>query len=433
MPKERLLLVHPGIYDDDNPLAFAPWGAITIGHALRKAGHEVLVLDLNGQDLRAALTESLAAFSPTVAGFTAKQGVGARRFRECVDHLNEVAPDLPIVAGGPLVATFPDAASPLWRGVRTLVLGDGEQTLVDWLATPDRPAGLRHGVEPPDLDDVGVPDWWPPLPSYVSPGELWPNMGVPGMHVASARGCTRRCTFCYLNSHHPNARFRFVTAPKLYADLQALHARTGAAGFYFVDDCFIDRTQQRVLDFCARNTADGTPFRYGCDVQLTDLDRHPDLLATMYRAGFRSLYVGVESAAAATRKILGKGSIAQQTGAALDRALDLGFVIRASIGIGWPGETAADARATLALIDAVPRLAFDAYKYYPLPNTPLGERSHWSAARSTMSPEELAESAGHDYSDHNDNYSEIEDAEYEVLWRELRAREDERLTSYYAG
>ncbi|MFD5830517.1 B12-binding domain-containing radical SAM protein [Lentzea sp. NPDC060358] len=433
MDKQRVLLVHPGIYTDADPRSFPPWGAISVGHVLRAAGHEVLVLDLNGQDVATALTAALESFDPTVAGFTAKQGLGAVRFREGVDFLARVTPGLPVIAGGPLVSTFPDPESPLWRGVRALVLGDGEDVTARWVGAAERPSGLVHGDEPPNLDAVGIPVWWPGLPSYVHPAESWPGMGVPGLHVASARGCTRRCTFCYLNAHHPDARFRFISARRLYTDLAELSETTSATGFYFVDDCFIDRSQRRAEEFCALNTSDGSPFRYGCDVQLTDLDRHMGLLATMHDAGFRSLYVGVETASAATRKRLGKGSIRRSAVDVLNAALDAGFTIRASIGIGWPGETGADARATLALIDAVPRLAFDAFKYYPLPGTPLGESSYWARARTELSPQEYAETAGNDYSEHNANFSEIADADYEALWQEMRLREDERLAAYHAS
>ncbi|WP_018685858.1 B12-binding domain-containing radical SAM protein [Actinokineospora enzanensis] len=432
MDRERVLLAHPGIHDDGNPVAFPPWGVLCLGAALRAAGHEVRALDLNGADLAASLDAALADTRPTVVGLTAKQGVGARRFRAAVDHLTAVDPDLPVVAGGPLVSTFPDPEAPIWRGVSALFRGDGEQALVSWLAARPRPAGLIEGHEPPDLDEVGVPSWWPELSDYVSPGRYWPNMGVPGLHVASARGCTRRCTFCYLNAQYPGARFRYVSAPKLHVDLHTLNDVTGARGFYFVDDCFIDARQVRVRDFCARQIAEGSPFRFGCDAQLTDLDRYPDLLATMHRAGFRALYVGVESAAAATRGRLAKGSLRRPPAEVLNRAMDLGFVIRASIGIGWPGEGAAQARETLALIDAVPRLAFDAYRYYPLPRTPLGERGAVAAGRARMSAAELSATAFQDYSDHNDGYSELPRPEYEALWSELRVREDARLAAYFA-
>ncbi|GAA2973238.1 B12-binding domain-containing radical SAM protein [Actinokineospora diospyrosa] len=432
MTREQVLLVHPGIYDEVNPLAFPPWGAITIGHAVRAAGHGARVLDLNGADPAASLDAEFAAVRPTVVGVTAKQGVAARRFRAVVDHLARVAPDVPVVAGGPLVSTFPDPRALIWTGVHTLVLGDGEQAMVSWLARRPRPGGLVHGAEPPTLDAVGLPSWWSGLADYVHPARSWPNMAVPGIHVASARGCTRRCTFCYLNAHYPNARFRYVTAGKLHDDLLELNAVTGARGFYFVDDCFIDARQRRVRDFCARAIADGGGFRFGCDVQLSDLDRYPELLALMHRAGFRALYVGIESASARTRLLLAKGRLRGEIADVLNRALDLGFALRASIGIGWPGEDAADARATLDLIDSVPRLAFDAFRYYPLPHTPLGERSHWTRARARMSPAELSATAFQDYSDHNDNHSAIPTADYEALWAQLRHREDERLATYFA-
>ena len=50
--------------------------------------------------------------------------------------------------------------------------------------------------------------------------------------------------------------------------------------------------------------------------------------------------------------------------------------IRASIGIGWPGETEAEIEATLTLVNSVPGLAFDAFRYLPLPGVPL--TTYWS-------------------------------------------------------
>ncbi|WP_432824707.1 B12-binding domain-containing radical SAM protein [Dactylosporangium sp. CA-092794] len=427
---ERVLLVHPGIYADRNPLVFPPWGALMLGAELLGRGHEVEVLDLNGQDVAAAVPAALGRHRPTVVGITCKLGLGAARFRAVVDVVRRESPDTTVVAGGPLVSSFPDPAHPLWAGLDAVFWGDGETALADWLATDERPGGVLGPAETPDLDRIGVPAWWGPLRDYVKPAELWPNMTVDAMHVASARGCTRRCTFCYLNAQYPGSRFRYVSADRLMADLQRLHDTAGASGFYFVDDCFVDRPETRVRRFCDLNIAEGAPFEYGCDVQLTDLE-NPALLRRMHGAGFRALYVGIETASPAVRKSLGKGSVRTGVPDLVSRALDLGLVVRASIGIGWPGETARDVAATLEMIDRTPGLVFDAYRYLPLPNTPLGERSEWTERRAAAGPGRL-EHAYEDYSEYNTNHSDIPAEQFDALWQELLARERQRLEMYFA-
>jgi radical SAM superfamily enzyme YgiQ (UPF0313 family) len=249
-------------------------------------------------------------------------------------------------------------------------------------------------------------------------------MDVPSIHIATARGCTRRCTFCYLRTQYPTTLFRFVSPARLLSDLDVLHTRFGADGFYFVDDCFIDRPPQRALSVCEQLIERGSPYRFGCDAQWPDME-NVELLETMYSAGFRCLYLGLEAASPEVRRRLGKGRISGQPAAVLQRVLDLGFLIRASIGIGWPGETEHDIEATLALIDSVPGLLFDGYRYLPLPGVPLTDQ--WARGAGLGSLNRTREIAFQDYSQYNANFSQIPDARYEQLWHELLLRQDERL------
>jgi radical SAM superfamily enzyme YgiQ (UPF0313 family) len=334
---------------------------------------------------------------------------------------------MPIAVGGPLVSTYPDPRLSLWRGVDALVLGDGEDALIEWaeggFPTPTvyRPAETR-------LDLAGIPSWWDGLASYVLGPDSWPNMNVPGIHVAAGRGCTGHCTFCYLNTQYPSHHFRQVSPDRMLADLDLLNRTLGTEGFYFVDDCFIDRPPTRVHQLCDLLIARGSPYRFGCDIQLTDLG-NLDLLDLMHRAGFRSFYLGIEAAAASVRRRLGKRGSSGSVAEPIQRVLDLGFVIRASIGIGWPGETARDIEATLELIDSIPTLAFDAYRYLPLPRVPLTEV--WSKGLREREAQLTSEGqAFEDYSEHNGNYSDLPDAAFELLWADLKRRESDRLRAY---
>jgi radical SAM superfamily enzyme YgiQ (UPF0313 family) len=343
--------------------------------------------------------------------------------REVIVAVREADPKIKIALGGPLVTSFPDSHHELWEGVDARFIGDGENSFLDWIrrGCPSREEPIEG--TPADLDQLGIPMWWDQLHDYVKPASWWPNMGVPSMHIATGRGCTRRCTFCYLQTQYPRQLFRFIGAMRLLENLDALHARLGVTGFYSVDDCFIDQPERRVRAFCEMLIARGSPYRFGCDVQWPDLENH-ELLQLMYQSRFRCFYLGLEAASSEVRKRLGKGRIRRKPGVVIERVFEMGFVIWASIGIGWPGETTADVEATLELIDSVPELVFDAYRYLPLPNVPLTKL--WTRSVDLGETERLQELEFQDYSALNNNFSSIPDAVYENLWAELLVRQNER-------
>jgi radical SAM superfamily enzyme YgiQ (UPF0313 family) len=422
----RVALVHPGIYDEFNPYVFPPWGVLCMRSALSCHGLTVEAYDFNGSDLEAEILAVQRTLDPSVWGITAKLGNGARRFLHCVKFIRERSPGSAIVVGGPLASAFPDAGSPLWRDVDAILLGDGEEALLCWLED-GKPRGV-HGPYSTDLDVAGVPSDWGRLPKYVHPASSWPNFSVDTLHVATARGCTRRCTFCYLNNHVSSPRFRYVSSARLAMNLDALNQRLACRGFYFIDDCFIDHGT-RLSTFEHEMAERGYPYEFGCDVQLENLE-DLEQLRTLQRIGFRALYVGLESGSSRVRRRLHKSPVSSGLRNAVQRTLDLGFVIRASIGIGWPEESLAEMRSTLAMIDAIPGLAFDAYRYLPVPNTPEWDRPGAGSTKA-RSVDDVAY-ACQDFSEFNNNYSSVDETSFEAIWGELVARQDERLASYFA-
>lgn len=55
------------------------------------------------------------------------------------------------------------------------------------------------------------------------------------------------------------------------------------------------------------------------------------------------------------------------------REFDDGFVIRSSIGVGWPGETDEDVADASDLLGALPEMKIHAFRYTPLQHAPLTE------------------------------------------------------------
>lgn len=412
--QHRVLLVHPGTSEVETPTFFPPWGGLCVGAALRERGIETRVLDLNGCDIESAIHKEVEEYRPTVLGITGKVGVAAHRMKTAIATARSVRPEVRVAVGGPLVSSYPARNHEIWNGVDLLVIGDGERVLPDWVEGGCPPVAAAQADQQHDLDRFGIPLWWPHLGDYVHPPSAWPNMNVPAMHISGGRGCTRRCTFCYLNTHYSATRFRFVSPALLIRAFDALAEQFGVAGFYFVDDCIIDDPPARLLELCKRLADRGSPYALGCDVQLQDLE-NAHLLESMYSAGFRCLYVGIESASPFVRRRLGKGIVRTSPEDVLRRTIDRGFLVRASIGMGWPGETAAEVEETLRLIERVPKLVFDPGRYLPLPGVPLTKYWDKHSNRASSCDHDPFE----DFSWRNANYSAIPDDRFRQLWSQL--------------
>ena len=426
----RVLLIHPGIHGPGAVNDFPPWGVLSVATYLRHFGHAVEVIDACGQEISVAVSAALDQFQPDVVGFTAKMGLAAARMRQGVELVRRLTPRVRIFAGGPLTSTFADLDADVWSGVDAIVLGDGETGARAWI-DQDCPTGrVITGGPLSVIDPFGLADWWAPLAGYRRPAAWWPGFSCSGLYVSGGRGCTKRCTFCYLNTHSPAVRFRYTPTATLFALFDRLQATAGVAGFYFVDDCFLDAAGVRIAEFRSAQLRRGLPYRFGCDVQLEDL-ASPDTRRSLWEAGFRALYVGIESFSYGVRKRLGKGAFRGSLDQVVRDAQDDGFFVRASIGIGWPGESEKEVEDTIAFADRQRGLAFDAFRYTPLHGAPL---TTWRVEKL----DEKRGSAGYaeDYSEYGINWSAIEDGRFLDLWTAfsgVRAERERRLGLRSAG
>ncbi len=419
-PPTRILLVHPGVSDSPLALPYAPWGALSLAQALRGNGHEVTVLDLVGQDARKSIREAVEDLVPDVVGFTGKMGVAARRMREMIDELRAVRPMTRIAVGGPLVSAFPDSSLALWKGVDAIFLGEAEASFARWVDEGCDRSGVVEAEEF-DLDAVGVPWQWDQLATYVMPAGLAPGFTVPTLHMSGARGCTRRCSFCYLATHLPRGGFNPISAQRLLSDLGGIAEATGARGFCFTDDCLVDASRTGIDALNAGLIGAGTPYELGCSIQLSLLGDSA-LLRRMYDAGFRYLYVGAESASAAVRKRLGKDDAGNRAAELLHGATNLGYFVQCSVGLGWPGETEAEANTTLELVENVNDVLFDTFRFLPLPGTPvfsqLVDRGELHVAKVQL--------PFMDFGDNDLNLTSMDDDTLNHAWEQLLRLRDER-------
>jgi hypothetical protein len=156
---------------------------------------------------------------------------------------------------------------------------------------------LTNDILPPDsINSLPTPcfdDF--KLESYLSPDPVLP--------ILSSKGCYwGKCAFC---SHNESYRWRYRNrdASKIADDLQHLSNRYGVHHFVFTDEAISPASISRLSDELINRDED---YRLSTNIRF---ERHftPELCRKMHEAGFRLLYLGLESGCNRILDVMKKG------------------------------------------------------------------------------------------------------------------------------
>ena len=262
-----------------------PLGLAYVAGALEAAGQPVHVVDAVAEAPRQHTRyfrgylvglgfDELAARVPAdskVVGITALFTHEWPAIIQLVAAIKRRLPDVPVVLGGEHVTSMPELCL-LTSKADYLVLGEGEETMVELVDALDRSApmaemlgiGYRSDgdvvINPRrartmGIDDIAWPAWHlVDLDTYHEHrwmGGMWSqNKSVP---ILATRGCPYQCTYCSApNMWTP----RWIPRdPKLVVDeIQHYYERDGARNFPFQDLTAIIQ-RQWIIDFCTELAA----------------------------------------------------------------------------------------------------------------------------------------------------------------------------------
>lgn len=190
----------------------------------------------------------------------------------------------PIVAGGPFFTVYHEQ----FDAVDHFVLGEVENTMPRFLA--DLEAGTARRVylpeDRPALDTTPIPAW-----------DLLRMKDYAEMSIQYSRGCPFDCDFCDITTLF-GRKVRTKSAERLIAELDALNDRKWRGTVFFVDDNFIGNRSKlkrevlpAMIDWLE---AHDHPFEFTTEASI-DLADDGELMDLMVRAGFRCVFVGVET------------------------------------------------------------------------------------------------------------------------------------------
>jgi radical SAM superfamily enzyme YgiQ (UPF0313 family) len=190
---------------------------------------------------------------------------------------------LTVVAGGPLFTMEHEQ----FEEVDHFILNEAEITLPDFLRDLEQGSARRvyTSTEFPDIRKTPVPMW-----------ELADMRRYGTMSIQFSRGCPYNCEFCNVTSlfgHKPRTK----SVEQILAELDGLYDLGWRAEIFFVDDNLIGNKayfKSQLLPALIewRKEKKGVVF---CTELSIDLADDHDLMHMMVEAGFRTVFIGIET------------------------------------------------------------------------------------------------------------------------------------------
>jgi radical SAM superfamily enzyme YgiQ (UPF0313 family) len=251
-----------------------PLGLLTVAAMLPVEWNKRLV-DLNVEDLK----DDDLNWADYV--FISAMAVQRQSVLKVIDRCKKAG--VKIVAGGPLFSMeherFPE--------VEFFVLNEAEETLAPFL----------HDLKNGQARNVYATEKFPDI--HQTPAPLWELADLRSYNTVSiqfSRGCPFNCDFCNVTAllgHRPRTK----TTRQIIAELDGLYELGWRKSIFFVDDNFIGNKKfikEEVLPALIewRKGKYDIPFSTEASINLAD---DPELINLMVRAGFDTVFVGIET------------------------------------------------------------------------------------------------------------------------------------------
>lgn len=373
MRYENVLLIVPPPGTLVNSIAGSPLLSTGyISEALHKADIKHKVFDMTLGHGFSELESLLLETRPDLIGITL-WSYGYKNSYDFLRTIKKILPSAHIIAGGPHISTLRNEVLAECEALDYGSVLEGEETLVE-LCRGDAVSsikGLIHRVAGTvqyngdrdfitNLDALGFPRYTNfELSAYP----------LKKLFITTSRGCPYNCIYCPV-SDAIGRRFRSRTAISVVTEIEFWYKK-GYRQLDIQDDNFtlIPERTRHICEGLIEKNLNGLILTCNNGIRADKISK--DLLALMFRAGFRELSFGVEVSSDRLLAVIRKGETMAQIEQAIAWACDIGFKIQLFFIIGAPTETYADFLKSTELALRYPVYDARFYNLIPFPKTEL--------------------------------------------------------------
>ena len=303
------------------------------------------------------LREDLARLKkPDLVLMTSMMTYWASGVKETIALIKDVWPDVPVILGG-IYATLCTEHAEKHSGADRVVAGPGETIIFD-LVEEFTGIASHESRDLLDLDNL-------PFPAY----DLQPVISC--IPVRTSRGCPNRCAYCASSYLSPG--FSQRSAEKVVDEIRFWHDTYRVRDFAFYDDALLTHPEKHAIPLF-KGVVDlklNLGFHTPNALHAREIDT--EMAELMFRAGFQTLRLGVESADFSDRKKLDSKISEMDFSRSVSALKKAGFrkeQIGAYLLLGLPGQSLASVEWSIREVLAcgvTPVLTY----YTPIPHTAL--------------------------------------------------------------
>lgn len=262
----KILLIQTPSVDGPSQERVYPIGIVILAGCLKKAGHEVGILDMNMEsDPYGAVKVRLSNDRPDIVGLSLRNidPLGNKTsslippFLVTAKMVASLLPKARIIAGGTGFSLFPERLMTEVPEIHYGIVGEAEDTLPQLIASLGSPPLLpglcarKDGliqITPPsqklDMSCYQPPDWTlldPALYAKI-------NSYVPAIGIETKRGCPFHCAYC-VYPQLQGSRLRCRPPQAVVDEIEHLHKEYGIERFHFTDP-IVNFPENHLSDIC---------------------------------------------------------------------------------------------------------------------------------------------------------------------------------------
>ena len=305
----RGIIIGDNFYEEPRVAIIRTNGAHRVAGLMRSQGLEVEVLDFFNSWELAELKQVLSAYCPDFIGLSFGLGqLNDARVNSFISLAKEVNPKVKVIAGGNQV---------LFNSIENIDLNfkgfaDGAiDDIVEYLKTgkypndslvkdidlglPKKVVDCTHYYSRFDLSNLRT--------NYTANDFLSPHENLT---LETSRGCIFKCKFCNFPLIGKNKNDYIRTKEDLKQEIIYNYETYGISQYSITDDTFNDN-EIKINNLYEISQEIDFELKFMCYARIDLLHARPGSLDKMMKAGFKGMFLGIESLNTETSKLIGKG------------------------------------------------------------------------------------------------------------------------------